>query len=117
MTWMVVALRIVEKRWAMTMVVRPCMRRSKACWIVLFGLAVEGGGGFVQEEDGGVFEEGAGDGDALALTTGEAASVLAGESIVAIGLLKDKLVGEGSFCGVLDFSNWGHLELGSGVSF
>ena len=45
----------------------------------------------------------------MALTTGEAASVLPDESVVAIGLLKDKLVGEGSFCGVLDFGIAGVL--------
>lgn len=31
-----------------------------------FALGVECGGGFVEQDDGGVFEDGAGDGDALA---------------------------------------------------
>src|SRR4051812_13883570 len=35
------------------------------------GLGVEGGEGFVHEEDGGVKDEGAGDGDALAHAAGE----------------------------------------------
>jgi hypothetical protein len=38
--------------------------------VLTFG--VEGGGGFVEYDDGGVFEEGAGDCDALALSAGEA---------------------------------------------
>src|SRR5471030_1878650 len=36
------------------------------------GLGIEGGGGFVEDEEGGVADEGAGDGDALALAAGEA---------------------------------------------
>ena len=46
-----------------------------------FRLGVEGGGGFVEDEDGGVFEDGAGDGDALALAAGEFDAAFASKSV------------------------------------
>ena len=38
---------------------------------LFFGLGIEAGGGLVEEEDGGVFQDGPGDGHALALSAGE----------------------------------------------
>lgn len=40
----------------------------------LFGIGVEGGGGFVEKEEGRVADEGAGNGDSLFLATGELAT-------------------------------------------
>ena len=62
---------------------------------LLFGLAVEGGGGFVEEQDGRVLQKGAGDRDPLALATGEAAAVFTDFGVVAEGLLEDEFVGVG----------------------
>lgn len=68
-----------------------------------FGLAVECGGGLVEQEDGGVLEEGAGDRDPLALAAGEAAAILADLGFVTLGLLKDEIMGVGGAGGGLDF--------------
>src|SRR4051794_13909422 len=43
--------------------------------------AVEGAGGFVQDEHGGVFEEGSGDGDALAFAAGEGGAPFAHDGV------------------------------------
>ena len=44
---------------------------------VAFGLGIQGRGGLVQQQYRGVTQQGAGDGDALALTTGEGGAILA----------------------------------------
>ena len=44
---------------------------------LFFGDGVDGAGGFVEKQDGRPFEERAGDGDALALTAGEAGGAIA----------------------------------------
>lgn len=49
------------------------------------GLRVEAGSGFVEDQDGGVFEEGAGEGEALGLSAGEAGSVFADDGFVFFG--------------------------------
>src|SRR5690606_8375459 len=54
-------------------------------------LAVERAGGFVQDEDGRVLEEGAGDGDALALSAGEGGAALADHGGVAFGQRLDEV--------------------------
>ena len=51
--------------------------RSRTTRGLGLGLGVESGGGFVEEEDGGVADEGAGDGDALSLAHGEGGAALA----------------------------------------
>ena len=58
--------------------------------ISIAGFGVEVAGGFVGEDDGGLVDEGAGDGDALALTAGELVGL-----VVHAGLEADG--GEGSF--------------------
>ena len=50
-----------------------------------FALAVEGAGGFVEDEDRGVAEEGAGEGEALLLAAGEPGAALADDGGVAVG--------------------------------
>ena len=49
------------------------------------GLAVEGGGGFVEEEDFRICEDGAGNGDALALAARELGAARTYEGGVAFG--------------------------------
>ena len=60
-----------------------------------FGLAVEGGGGLVEQEDGAVADHDAGDADALALASGEGGAALADQRVVAEGHAGDELVGVG----------------------
>ena len=51
-----------------------------------FGFGVEGGGRFVEDQDVGVFEQGAGDGDALLLAAGELGAAGAGGGVETFGL-------------------------------
>lgn len=53
---------------------------------LLLGLAVEGGSGFVEQEDRCVFEERTGDGNPLALATRETAAIFADLGVVAVWL-------------------------------
>src|SRR5580692_10091947 len=50
----------------------------------LFGLAVEGCSGFVEQKDGAVANHDAGNADALTLPTGERGAAVAYESVVAV---------------------------------
>ena len=50
------------------------------------GLGVEVAGGFVGEDDGGLVDEGAGDGDALTLTAGELVGLVHHAAAEADGL-------------------------------
>ena len=56
------------------------------------GLGVQGGGGFVQDQDAGVLQDGAGDGDALLLAAGELVAALADDRIVAVRQAGDVVV-------------------------
>ena len=56
---------------------------------------VEGAGGFVKDEDGRVFEHGAGYAEALALSTAEGDAAVAYVGVVALGQLGDEFVGVG----------------------
>src|SRR5581483_8510599 len=56
--------------------------------------AVEGAGGFVEDKEGGVAEEGAGDGDALLLSAGELRTALADDRVVTLRQqVHDEIVG------------------------
>ena len=82
------ALRTVDRRWAITSVVRPCISVSSACWTEALGLVVERRGRFVEHQDRRVLEQRAGDGDALALAAGEALAELADHRVVALRQLR-----------------------------
>ena len=62
-----------------------------------FGLVIQGTGGLVEDQDARIGEQGAGDGDALALTTGEAGAMLAHLRVIPFRQLEDKLVGARHF--------------------
>ena len=62
--------------------------------VLAFG--VEGGGGFVKDEDGRVLEDGTGDADALPLSAWEPAAAVADDSVVALFCLHDEVVGIGN---------------------
>src|SRR5579875_2652825 len=55
------------------------------------GFGIEVGGGFVEDEDGRVFEQGAGDGNALALAAAELEAAFADDGPIAGGQLVDEL--------------------------
>jgi hypothetical protein len=65
------ALRSVDRRWAMAMVVRPRTRLSSAFWIS-FSVSVSTERCFVEDQDARVDQQRAGDRDALALAAGQA---------------------------------------------
>ena len=69
----------------------------------LFGLGIEGGGGLVEDEDAGILEEDAGDGDALALAAGKGDAALADVGFVAVAEPGDEVVGIGGPGGGDDF--------------
>ena len=50
-----------------------------------FGFGVERGGGFVEDKDGRVFEEGAREGEALGLSAGEAGAAFTDDGFVFFG--------------------------------
>lgn len=63
---------------------------------------VDGGGRVVEEEEPGVGEDGAGEGDALALAAGEGEPVLADGGVVAVRQVGDEPVGLGGAGGLFD---------------
>ena len=65
----------------------------------VFGFGIEGAGGLVQNEQGRVLEQGAGDGDALLLPAGEPDPAFADGRFVALGQFGDEAVGIGGPCG------------------
>ena len=60
---------------------------------LLFGVGVYAGQGVVEDQDGGIAEDGAGDGGALLLAAGEGDAALADDGAEAAGELED-LVGD-----------------------
>ena len=68
----------------MTRVVRPSHQRVERGLHRALALGVEGGGGLVEEQDRRVLQDGAGDGDALALAAGERHAALADHGGVAL---------------------------------
>lgn len=69
-----------------------------------FGFVIDGGGCFVENEDGCIFEYGACQGDALALSAGEFLSSFANECFVAVGKIEYELVCFCELCGFDDLS-------------
>ena len=72
-----------------------------------FDFAVERGGRFVEDQDRRVFDNDAGNGDALALTAGQLHAAFADMGIIAAAAepileLEDELVGMGQSRGALD---------------
>ena len=68
-----------------------------------FVFDVEACGGFIEEDDGSVLEDGASDGDALAFAAGERVSVFADDGVVALRELLNKVVTVCKFCSSQDF--------------
>src|ERR1017187_7114628 len=69
-----------------------------------FALRVQVAGGFVQDQDGRVLEQGARDGEALALSAGEFGAAIANHGLVAFREALDEIVGESGLGGGADGS-------------
>ena len=67
------------------------------------GVVVERGGGLVEQQQRGIFQQGAGDGEPLFFAAGEAAAALAGDGVEAVGTGADEVGGVGGFEGGPDF--------------
>src|SRR3546814_3958942 len=80
----------------------PADQLSQRLLNMALRLAVEGGGRLVEQQDGGVLQHGAGDGDALALTAGEVAAARADLGVVAAGEGGDEIMGAGHAGGLFD---------------
>ncbi len=105
------AARMVLRRWAMTMLVRPAMTRFRASWIRDFGFAVEVAGGFVQDQDARVLEDYPCQGDALFLAAAQTVAALADDRVVAFGQVHDEIVdigrpGRGFDLGLGGIQSW-----------
>ena len=96
------ASRTVERRWAMTIVVRPSASFSSASPTARSVGHVERRGRLVEHEHGRVAQDRAGDRDALLLAAGEAEAALADDGVVAVGQRGDRVVDLGGAGGVLD---------------
>ena len=85
------ALTTVDRRWAMTSVVRPLhhLGRAPACTARL-GLVVERRGRLVEHQDRRIAHDGAGDRQALALAARQRHAVFADRRVVALRLLADE---------------------------
>ena len=65
-----------------------------------FTFRVQGTGCLVQQQDRGIFEDGAGNGDSLALSSGQSCSAFPDHRVVSFGKSPDELVGiGGTGCG------------------
>ena len=64
-----------------------------------FVFHVEGGGGLVKQDDRGIFQQGAGDRDTLAFSTGQGFPVFPDNGLVALGHFADEFITLGKPCG------------------
>ena len=80
---------------------------------ILYGIfrdGVKGGGGFVQNQDFGIFQNNTGNGNTLLLTAGKLETAVADFRVVSVGLTHNEIMNAGNLAGVLNF----HL---SGILF
>ena len=73
----------------------PVHERAQRAVDLELALGVDRAGGVVEHEDARVDEQGAGDGDALALTARQRVAALADDGVVAVGQLQDEVVRAG----------------------
>ena len=76
---------------------------EQLCLDGFFGFGVERGGGFVEDQDGRVFKQGAGDGDALFFAAGEFEPALADDAVPALRQAFDEMQDVGGARGFDDF--------------
>ncbi len=78
----------------------------------LFALRIEVAGGFIEDEDFGICEDGACDGESLALPSAEFDTPFTDDGVVAVGESADEFVGVGLNGGLFDFVG---IDLTTGV--
>ena len=78
------ALRIVLSRWAMTKLVRLAISRSSASWMSFSVRRIHAGGGFVQNQNRRVLQQGARDADALLFADAQLHAAFADSRIVIL---------------------------------
>jgi hypothetical protein len=61
----------------------------------MLGFHIDSGGGFIEEQDGSVFEEGAGEGETLALAAAQEDAALADFGIESFGNAANEVFGAG----------------------
>ena len=83
------------RRWATMIVVRPAMSRRRVAWMPASTVGVDGRRGVVEHQDPGVGEQGAGQGDALALASRKREAPLPHHRVVTRRQHLDELVGFG----------------------
>ena len=74
---------MVERRWAITIEVRPDKQAAQALLDAALGVQVDVGGGLVEHEDARVGDQRAGEGDQLALAGRQLRAALADLRVVA----------------------------------
>ncbi len=79
------ASRMVDSRWAITKLVRPCAQGVHRVLDEDLGARVDRAGRLVQDEDRGPGEEGAGDGDELLLTRADVGPLVVDDGLVPVG--------------------------------
>ncbi len=93
------ARRTVERRCAMMMTVRPLRDPLHVLLDDALALVVERARRLVEDQDARIGDEGAGDGDALALAARQRAAALADDGVVAFRQLEDEVVRAGELGG------------------
>ncbi len=78
---------MVESRWAMAITVLPCHQRHQLLLDRRLDFAIQRRGGLVEDQDRGVLQQHAGNGDALALPARELDAPLADMGVVTPALL------------------------------
>ena len=74
---------------------------------LVLGGGVDGAGGIIQDQDARVGQEGACDGQALALSAGEGDAALADDGLIAFFEFVDEIIRLGGFCGGFDLVRCG----------
>ena len=92
---MLSARRIWDRRWVISKRRAPFEHPVDGLLDAVLGRAVDGAGRVVENQDARVGEQGAGDGQALALAAGEGHAALADHRVVAILEAHDEVVGLG----------------------
>jgi hypothetical protein len=75
----------------------------QGCLHYAFRLGIQGAGGFVEDEDGGIFQDGTGDGKTLTLAAGKGDAAFADKSVITPRLFHDEIMGVGGARGGNDF--------------
>ena len=104
------ALRTVETRCEMKIVVRPLHHVAQVVENFVFGVGVDAGERVVENQNLRIANQGAGDGSALLLSAGERDAALADHGVVAFGKALDVGRDVGGFGGVVNLLVGGRVD-------